>query len=167
MNSHSVIIKKHLLKQFIENLEDINRNILRVIQMRSGAGIESSLFSSDHVAWRDTLLEPYCVYDDIKTLSTLRWTNIYTQNFAQFWQIPPARFGAFFDVRSSVQLFIVGSCHMQDSDNDSFTHVSDDEEEQCTDLFTRWDRYLGGFHQAIPELLGNKRLEAVRVEAGN
>jgi len=162
-----IVIKKHLLKQFIENIESVNPNILRVIQMRSGAGIEPSLFSSDHAAWRDTLLEPYCAFDDIKKLSSLRWTNIYTKNFFQFWRIPPAGCGAFFDVRSGVQLFIVGSCHTQDSDNDSITHVSDDEVEHHADVFTRWDRYLWGFDHARPALLGNKRLEAIRLEAGN
>jgi len=158
-----------LLKQFIENLESPNPNILRVIQMRSSAGIESSLFSSDHAAWRDTLLEPYCAHDDIQKLSSLRWTNIYTKDFVQFWQIVPAGCGAFFDVRSGQQLFIIGSCHTLDSDNAPHTYVSDDDDddERHADVFTRWDRYLEGFDRLKPALLGKKRLEAIRLEAGN
>ena len=69
--SNTPIVKMRFLKQFIENLESPNPNILWVIQMRSDAGIESSLFSSDHAAWCDTLLELYCVHDDIKKLSSL------------------------------------------------------------------------------------------------
>jgi hypothetical protein len=167
-SSKTPIVKMRFFKQFIENLESPDPNILRIIQMRSDAGIESSLFSSDHAAWRDTLLEPYCVHDDIKKLSSLRWTNISTKNSVQFWRIVPAGCGAFFDVRSGQQLFIVGSCHTWNSDADPLTHVSDDDEDEpYPDVFTRWDRYLEGFNELKPALLGKKRLEAIRLEAGN
>lgn len=135
--------------------------------MRSDAGIESSLFSSDHAAWRDTLLEPYCMQDDIKELSSLRWTTVSTKDSVQFWRIVPAGFGACFDIRSGQQLFIVASSHTWDSDNDSLTNSSDGEDDSFSDVFSRWDRYLNGFNDLEPALLGEKRLEAIRLEAGN
>src|ERR1700734_1874338 len=47
-------LKEGILKQFIENLELENPNILRIVHMKSYSGIETLLFSSDHAAWRDT-----------------------------------------------------------------------------------------------------------------
>ena len=88
-------LKAGILKQFVDNLELKNPNILRIIQMKSYSGVEPFPFSSDHVAWRETAFDPYCIYDLTEELS-LRWTNASTMNAVQFWGIAPAGFGIFF-----------------------------------------------------------------------
>ena len=67
--SDALEIKDGILKQFVENLELNNGNILQIIRMRSYSGAEALPFSSDHVAWRETASDPYCNYDSLEELS--------------------------------------------------------------------------------------------------
>ena len=79
-----------------------------MIRMKSYSGMESSAFSSKHVAWRasETLSEPYCDQDDIANQLLLRWTEASTANATRFWQLPPAGFGIFIDVRNGLSLLL-------------------------------------------------------------
>jgi len=140
------------LKQFVENIETNHPNILRIIRMHSYAGIELSHFSSDHVAWRDTLLDFYCNQDDSTKQSLLRWTDVATKGSIQFWRIPPAGFGVFFDIRSGQQWIIIATPNYMDEDGI-----------QKKNSFSRWDHYIE-FNSMEP---GNNILEAIRLEPGN
>lgn len=146
-------LKNGILKQFVDNLELNNPNTMRIIRMKSYIGAEAFLFSSDHVAWRETSFNPYCVFDSSDE-SSLRWTDISTVNAFQPWRIAPAGFGIFFDIRSGSQLVIIA------------TAVSSNDEGN-KDPFTRWGRYLQGFEQLDPELFSENALEAIRLESGN
>ena len=146
-------IKDGILKQFVENLELNNGNILRIIRMRSYSGAEALPFSSDHVAWRETASDPYCNYDSSEELS-LRWTNVSTANAVQFWRIAPAGFGIFFDVRSGSQLVIIATPECTDDEGDKH-------------FFTRWGHFLQDFDGLDPELFSENTLEAIRLEPGN
>lgn len=119
--------------------------------MKSYSGIESSHFSSDHAAWRETLSEPYCDQDDIAQLSSLRWTQASTANTTQFWRLAPAGFGIFFDIRSGLRWVII---------------ATQDYREGGIDV-ERWDKYLGDFHQMKPKFDDNSVLEAIRLEPGH
>jgi len=114
--SNTPKIMDRQLKQFVENIETNHPNILRIIRMHSYAGIELSHFSSDHVAWRDTLLDFYCNQDDSTKQSLLRWTDVATKGSIQFWHIPPAGFGVFFDIRSGQQWIIIATPNYMDED---------------------------------------------------
>lgn len=122
--------------------------------MKSYAGIESSLFSSDHAAWRDTQLDPYCIDDDSAMQSFLRWTEAATTNVVQFWRITPAGFGMFFDIRSGQQLVIVATPDVANRNGDG-------------DFFTRWDRYLQDFDRLDPNFCIGNGLEAIQLKPGN
>ncbi|KAF8800472.1 hypothetical protein BYT27DRAFT_7026457, partial [Phlegmacium glaucopus] len=111
-------------------------------------------FSSDHVAWWDTLSEPYCVQDETTKQSLLRWTELSTTNAIQFWRVVPAGFGAFFNIRSGRQWIIIATPNLMDKDG----HV---------DFFTRWNRYLQEFNQMDPVFCIENGLEAIRLEPGN
>ena len=121
--------------------------------MKSYLGVESSLFSLDHVAWRDTISDPYCKYD-AQNESSLRWTDVSTAHAVQFWRIAPAGFGFFLDIRSGQQLIIIA---MSESTN----------EDGVRDLFTDWGRYFQGIDQLDPLLFSNNKIEAIRLEPGN
>jgi hypothetical protein len=146
-------VKDGILKQFVENLELDNPNILRIIRMKSYSGAESLPFTSDHVAWRDTVSDPYCNYESLEE-SSLRWTEVSTMNAVQFWKITPAGFGSFFDVRSGYQLLIIATSEC----------ASDDE---GRDFFTRWERYLQDFDRLDPAFCFKNDIEAIRLEPGN
>lgn len=122
--------------------------------MRSYSGVESFQFSSDHVAWRETVTNPYCNYDSLEDAS-LRWTDVSTKNAIQFWKIAPAGFGIFFDVRSGCQLVILATIECTGD-------VEDDK-----DFFTQWGRYLQDFNHMDPELFSENNFEAIRLEPGN
>jgi hypothetical protein len=122
--------------------------------MKSCSGVESSLFSSDHAAWRDTLTEPYCVADDVSKQSLLRWTNVSTSNATQFWKITPAGFGTFLDIRSGQQWIIIATPYRGD-------------DEDYVDFFTHWDRYLENFNPMHPTFSRKNGIEAIRLEPGN
>jgi hypothetical protein len=122
--------------------------------MKSYAGIESSLFSSDHAAWRDTQFDPYCIDDDAAKQSFLRWTESATSNVVQFWRITPAGFGMFFDIRSGQQLVIVATPDVGNGNGNR-------------DFFTHWDRYLQDFDRLDPTFCVENGLEAIRLEPGN
>lgn len=142
-----------ILKQFVDNLESNNPNILRIIRMKSYLGAELFPFSSDYLAWRETVLNPYCVYDSLEE-SSLRWTDVSTANAVQFWRVAPAGFGNFFDIRSGSQLIIIAT-----------TECANDEGSK--DFFTRWGHYLTDFNQMDPELFSKNDFEAIRLEPGN
>ena len=99
-------LQNGILKQFVDNLELIKPNTLRIIRMRSYSGAEPFPFSSDHVAWHKTASNPYCVYDSLEE-SSLRWTDVSTMNAVQPWKIAPVGFGIFLDIRSGSQLVII------------------------------------------------------------
>ena len=113
----------------------------------------SILLSSDHVAWRETSFNPYCVFDSSDE-SSLRWTDISTVNAVQPWRIAPAGCGIFFDIQSGSQLVIIATAVCSN-------------DEGSKDFFTRWGRYLQGFEQLDPELFSENALEAIRLESGN
>ena len=121
--------------------------------MKSYSGVEPFPFSSDHVAWRETAFDPYCVYD-LSEDSSLRWTNVSTLNAVQFWRIAPAGFGIFFDIRSGSQLVIVATSERVNEDGGR-------------DFFTRWGRYFHGFDQLESELYSENNFEAIRLDPGN
>ena len=64
--------------------------------MKSYSGIELSLFSSNHAAWRDTQFDLYCINNDLAKQLLLRWTEAAMSNVVQFWRITPAGLGMFF-----------------------------------------------------------------------
>lgn len=142
-----------ILKQFVDNLELDRPNTLRIIRMKSYSGAESFPFASDHAAWRDTMSDPYCVYESSED-SSLRWTDVSTANAIQFWRITPAGFGMYFDVRSGSQLVIIGTT---DSTND----------DDPKDFFTRWDRYVRDFDRTMPTFSVPTSIEAIRIDAGH
>jgi hypothetical protein len=151
--SDTLHIKDGILKQFVENLEFNNPNTLRIIRMRSYSGAEAFPFASNHVAWRETAFNPYCVYDSSEE-SSLRWTDVFTINAVQFWRIAPAGFGFFLDIRSGCQLIIIAT---EECAND----------EGNKDFFTRWDHYLQDFDSLDPESYSDNKFEAIRLERGN
>ena len=110
-------------------------------------------FSSDHVAWRETTFNPYCVYDSSEE-SSLRWTDVSTVNSVQSWRIAPAGFGIFFDIRSGCQLVIIAT-----------TECSNDEGD--IKKFTQWGHYLQGLDVLDPELFSGNNFEAIRLDPGN
>jgi hypothetical protein len=143
-----------ILKQFVDNLELSNPNTLRIIRMRSYSGAESLPFSSDHVAWRETISNPYCNYDSLEN-SSLRWTDVSTVNAVQFWKIAPAGFGLFFDIRSGSLLVIVATTKHADSEGGE-------------DFFTKWGRYMQKkCNQMNSEMFSQNSFEAIRLEPGN
>ena len=142
-----------ILKQFVKNLELNNPNTLCIIRMKSYSGAEAFPFASDHVAWRETAFNPYCIYDSSDE-SSLRWTNVFTANAVQFWRIAPAGFGIFLDIRSGCQLVIIAT-----------TQCTNDE--GVNDLFTQWGRYFQNFNSLDPELFSEKKFKAIRLEPGN
>jgi hypothetical protein len=148
------VVQKRVLQEFIENLQSRTKNILRTFRMKSYSGMESSSFSSDHVAWRETLYDPFCDEDDSTKLSLLRWTEASTVNSVRFWRVVPAGFGAFFDIRSGRQWVIIASPDRRDVDVE-------------VDRFTRWDRYLQDFSYESPDFNIETPLEAIRLEPGN
>jgi hypothetical protein len=123
--------------------------------MKSYFGAEPLPFSSDHVAWRETVLNPFCVYDSLEE-SSLRWTDVSTANAIQFWRIAPAGFGVFFDIRSGSQLVVIGT-----------TECANLEGGKDKNFFTRWGHYLEDFNQQDPELFLENNFEAIRLEPGN
>ena len=140
-------LKDGILKQFVDNLELNSPNTLRIIRMKSYLGVESSLFSTDHAAWHDTISDPYCIYD-APNKSSLRWTDVSTANAIQFWRIAPAGFGIYFDICSGRQLVIIATSECANEDG-------------VRDFFTHWGRYLQGIDQLDPDLFLNNRIEAV------
>jgi len=146
-------LKDGIFEQFVDNLELDNPNILRIIRMRSYFGAETCSFSSDHVAWRETVLNPYCVYDSFEE-SSLRWTDVSTANAVQFWRIAPSGFGIFFDIRSGCQLVIMATAEYVNSEGGK-------------DLFTQWGHYLQDFDHSDTELFSENNFEAIRLEPGN
>ena len=121
--------------------------------MKSYSGAEAFPFSTDHVAWRDTAFDPYCVYD-LTEEHSLRWTDVSTANAVQFWRIAPAGFGLYFDVRSGQQLVIIATPEYADDDGNQ-------------DFFTRWGYYLQNFNRLEPTLFSDRGVEAIRLEPGN
>lgn len=121
--------------------------------MKSYSGVESSLFSSNHAAWRDTISDPYCDYDSSEE-SSLCWTDISTVNAVQFWRIAPAGFGVYLDIRSGCQLVIVATSESGSEDG-------------VKDYFTNWGRYLQESDQLDPALFCDNKFEAIRLEPGN
>lgn len=121
--------------------------------MKSYSGAESSPFSTDHVAWRDTASDPYCEYES-SVESSLRWTDVSTVNAVQFWRIAPAGFGLFFDIRSGSQLIIIATADRTDDDGGK-------------DFFTQWDRYLEDIDRLDPELFSQNKFQAIRLDQGN
>lgn len=146
-------LKGGILKQFVDNLEFNNPNILQIIRMRSYFGAESCLFSSDHVAWRETVFNPYCSYDSLEE-SSLRWTDVSTANAIQFWRIAPSGFGIFLDIRSGCQLVIIATTECANN-------------ERGKDFFTQWGHYLQDFDHSDSELFSENNFEAIRLEPGN
>jgi len=143
-----------ILKQFVDNLELSNPNTLRIIRMRSYTGAESLPFSSDHVAWRETISNPYCNYDSLEN-SSLRWTDVSTVNAVQFWRIAPVGFGLFFDIRSGSQLVVVATTKHADGEGGE-------------GFFTKWGRYTQKkFNQMSSEMFSDNSFEAIRLEPGN
>lgn len=122
--------------------------------MRSYPGNESSLFSSNHAAWCDTLNDPYCINDDPAQQSLLHWTEVATANAVQFWRITPAGFGMFFNLCSGQQLVIIAT-------PDTINKNSDGE------FFMHWDRYLEDFDQQDLNFCVENGLEAIQLEPGN
>ena len=122
--------------------------------MRSYSGAEPCLFSSDHVAWRETIFNPYCLYDSLEE-SSLRWTDVSTANAVQSWRIAPSGFGIFFDIRSGCQLVIIATTECAANDKG------------CKDFFTRWGRYLHDFDCSDSEPFLENDFEAIRLESGN
>lgn len=147
--------EERTVKDFIENLDHQNRHILRIVRMRSYTGVEPSLFSSDHTAWRETMSEPYCDQDDLAKLSSLRWTEAFTSDAVQFWKLPPSGFGMFLDIRSGAQWVIIASPEVKNA------------LETDVDCFSRWDRYLQDFDPTDPKFCIETAIEAVRLEPGN
>jgi hypothetical protein len=146
-------LKAGVLKQFVDNLELNNPNTLRIVGMKSYSGFESSPFSTDNTAWRETASDPYCAYDSSEE-SSLRWTDLSTANAVQFWRIAPAGFGVFLDIRSGCQLVIIATCE-------------DESDDGHRDFFTHWGRFLEDYNQLDPALFGEKKFEAIRLEPGN
>lgn len=122
--------------------------------MKSYAGFESTLFSSDHAAWRDTLQDPGSALEDISKRSTLRWTDASNTNAVQFWRVIPAGFGAFFDIRSG-QIWVI------------IATQNSSEVKHRPEYFSHWYRYLHSFSRLGPKFSIETRLEAIRLEAGN
>jgi hypothetical protein len=148
------VVQKRILQEFIENLQNPDKNILRTFRMKSYSGMESLPFSSDHAAWRETLSEPFCDQDDSAELSLLRWTEASTAHATRFWRLVPAGFGAFLDIRSGEQWVIIATRDKRESD-------------LKVDNFTRWDRYLQDFNAMDPNFVIDTPLQAVRLEPGN
>lgn len=147
-------MEKRAIKEFIENLTSPTKNILRTFRMKSYSGVESSPFSSDHAAWRETLSEPYCDQDDITQLSSLRWTEASTGNATRFWRLAPAGFGIYLDIRAGLQWVIIATRDNRESEN-------------LVDEFARWDRYLQNFDAMSPNFNMDTALQAIRLEPGN
>lgn len=147
-------LEKRSLQQFIDNLEEENGNVLRIVRMKSDRGFELNPFSSDYAAWRNTLQDPSSVLDDTSKQQILRWTDVSTKNSVQFWRLVPAGFGAFFDVRSGSLWIIIATSRA----------VEDDKDPDC---FTRWDRYLEDFDRLKPTFAVRTCLESIRIEPGN
>jgi hypothetical protein len=147
------------VKQFIDNYEQPSPNLLRIIHMESYAGMEPSLFSSDHIAWRDTRRYAYC-HREPTNQSSLRWSDISMTNTIQFWKLIPAGFGAFFDIRSGQQWVIIATPCPPDNDRT----IPDDSTK--SDSFTQWDHYLYDFNPMDPQTLPDCNLEAIRLEPG-
>jgi hypothetical protein len=141
------------LRQFVENLELNNPNTLRIGRMRSDSGPEASPFSTEHVAWRETILNPYCEFDSLEK-SPLRWTDVSTANAIQSWTIAPGGFGIFFDVRSGSQLVIIATGK----------HIDDDEGEGT--VVQRNCQFQESVEQD-EEIYSEYVFEAIRLEAGN
>ena len=95
------MLEKCAIKGFIKNLSSQSKNILCTFCMKPYAGMELFSFTSDHAAWHETLLEPYCNQDDVAKQTLLQWTEVSTANATQFWQLTPASFGMFFDLASN------------------------------------------------------------------
>ena len=146
-------LQNGILKQFVDNLELIKPNTLRIIQMRSYSGAEPFPFSSDHIAWRETASNPYCVYDSSEE-SSLRWIDVSTVNGVQPWKIAPVGFGIFLDIRCGSQLVII-----------AMAMCSNDKESKG--YFTRWGRYLQGFDQLDAEIFSGNAFEAIQLQSGN
>jgi hypothetical protein len=121
--------------------------------MESYAGMEPSLFSSDHIAWRDTRRDAYCHREATNQLS-LRWSDISMTNTIQFWKLVPAGYGAFLDIRSGMQWVIIATPFPPDNDRTT------------PDSSTQWHRYLYDFNPMDPETLPDCNLEAIRLEHG-
>lgn len=149
-------LKNGNLKQFVDNLELNNPNILRIIRMKSYSGAEFLPFASDHVAWRETAFNPYCAYD-LQENSSLRWTDVSTKNAVQRWRIAPAGFGVFLDIRSGCQLIIIATTAIADESN----------LEGVKDCFTQWGRYVEDFDTLDPASFSENNFEAIRLEPGN
>lgn len=148
------MVQKRILHEFLENLQSSDKNILRTFRMKSYSGMESSSFSSDHAAWRETLSEPFCDQDDNAEQSLLRWTEASTAHATRFWRLVPAGFGAYFDIRSGRQWVIIATRDKSEHD-------------LKVDNFTRWDRYLQDFNPMDPDFAIDTPLQAVRLEPGN
>ena len=121
--------------------------------MKSYSGAESLPFTSEHAAWRDTVSDPYCD-GETSEYTSLRWTDLSTTDAIQFWKMMPAGFGAFFDVRSGLQLIIIATPICADEDNNTVS-------------FTCWSCYLHNFDRLNPEFYSENHIEAIRLEAGN
>lgn len=121
--------------------------------MKSYSGVEWSLFSLDHAAWRDTASDPYCVYDSSEE-SSLRWTDVSTANAVQFWKIAPAGFGIYLDIRSGQQLVIIPTRECVD-------------EEGVGNLFTHWGCYLQDVERLDLSAFSRNKFEAIRLEPGD
>lgn len=146
-------LEKRSLKQFIDNLNAENPNILRIVRMKSYSGFDLTEFSSDHAAWRGTMSDPSSVMDDMSHRSRLRWTDVSMKNSVQFWRMVPAGFGAFFDIRCGQLWIIVANPEL-------------DAPRVDREYFTRWDRYTEGFNRLLPTFSIGTRLEAIRLEPG-
>lgn len=72
----------------------------------------------------------------------------------QFWQLVPAGFGGFFDVRSGNLWIIVATSHQAEYDKQS-------------EFFTHWDCFLEEFNPLKPTFATRTRLESIRLETGN
>lgn len=134
----------------MDNLEVEKPNVLRIVRMKSYAGFESNLFSSDHAAWRETTPTS----EEIEKLSSLRWTDVSMTNAVQFWRIVPSGFGSYFDVRCGSIWIIVATP----------TAV---EEGEVPDFFSHWDRYVQDFSPISPTFGTDTRLDSIRLEPGN
>lgn len=146
-------LEKRSLNQFIKNINCEQPNILRIVRMISYAGFESTNFSTDHAAWRDTTTDSSSALNDGSRRSVLRWTDVAMQNAVQFWRIVPGGFGAFFDIRSGHVWIIVATPILDHRNVDR-------------DNFTRSHIYLQEFSRLRPIYDANTRLEAIRLEPG-
>ena len=120
------MLEKCAVKEFIENLSSQSKNILCTFCMKSYAGMELFSFTSNHAAWHEMLSEPYCNQDDVAKQTSLRWTEASTANATRFWQLTPASFGMFFDLRSGQQWVIIAMPDYRDHESD-------------VDFFPQWD----------------------------